>query len=173
MEDEKMLNNERIKLSTPWVIFYRQIQALFKKDPAVKVVYDQVDNVIRIYVEGGTKAEAIEKLLPSEKTFGNVTVRIVVIPSNLDENNKISLFEKAFDGNPILSTIISGELFGNSVNYVLFKKEVVQFYNDDLSDAHGVCSTLYQEIAKEVFGEDKGVFFCTEVDGSDLEEFEE
>ena len=39
--------------------------------------------------------------------------------------------------------------------------------NDDLSDAHGICSTLYQDLAKEVFGESEGIFFCTEVSPMD------
>jgi hypothetical protein len=172
MEKEKTLNNERVGLASPWIIFYRQIETLFKKDPAVKVIFDQVDNVVKIYVEGSTKAEAIEQLLPSEKEFGNVTVKVQVIPANLDSTNKISLFEKAFDGNPILTNIISGELFGKPISYVLFKKEVVQFYNDDLGDAHGVCSTLYQDLIKEVIGQDEGIFYCTEVEDMDPE-FEE
>ena len=31
--------------------------------------------------------------------------------------------------------------------YVVFKNCVVQFFNDNLDDAHGVISTLYQDIA--------------------------
>lgn len=45
--------------------------------------------------------------------------------------------------------------------------KVVQYFNDDLGDAHGVCSTLYQEIAKDVFGEHEGIFFCTNLPADD------
>ena len=49
----------------------------------------------------------------------------------------------------------------NPITYVIFKKEVVQYYNDSLSDAHGMCSTLYQDIAKRILDADEGIFFCT------------
>ena len=49
------------------------------------------------------------------------------------------------------------------MRYVLFKKEVVQYDSDDISDFHGVCSTLYQDLAKEIIGEDEGIYFCTDV----------
>ena len=29
--------NEKLKLSSPWMIFYKEIDALFKEDPDVKV----------------------------------------------------------------------------------------------------------------------------------------
>ena len=52
----------------------------------------------------------------------------------------------------------------NPITYVVFVNEVVQYFNDDLGDVYGQCSTLYQEIAKDVFGETEGVFFCTDVE---------
>ena len=33
------------------------------------------------------------------------------------------------------------------ITYVIFKNCVVQFFNDNLNDAHGLISTLYQNIA--------------------------
>jgi hypothetical protein len=158
---------ENIKLSSPWAIYFRQVQALFAEDSAVKVVFDENANELKIYVEGASKAEAIEKLLPTEKTFGNVVMKITVIPANNANEDKLTLISKAFEGNPALSDIISTELFDKPISYVLFRKEVVQYFNDDLSDAHGICSTLYQDLAKEVFGESEGIFFCTEVSPMD------
>ena len=51
--------------------------------------------------------------------------------------------------------------------YVVFKNCVVQFFNDNLNDPHGVLSTLYQDIAREVFGDcgmAGGVAYCTDVE---------
>ena len=53
-------------------------------------------------------------------------------------------------------------VFTNPVSYVIFEKKVVQFFNDDLSDAHGNMTTLYKDVAKDVLGEHHGVFFCTD-----------
>ena len=156
---------ENLQLSAPWVNFYRQIDAVFKDDPNVIVEYsagDGDDPVITMYVEGTDKAEAIAKLLPSERTFGAVTVSVKVVPSNAPDT-RASLFRKAFEGNPALSYIATVEgVLSNPVTYVVFRNKVVQYYNDNLGDVNGNCSTLYQNIASELFGGDDGIFFCTD-----------
>ena len=55
------------------------------------------------------------------------------------------------------------------ITYVIFKNCVVQFFNDNLNDAHGVISTLYQDIAAELFADylersKRGVHFNTDVE---------
>ena len=151
-------------LSSPWIKFYREIEALFKEDPEIKIVYDEDEPEVKLYVENTEKAEAIAQLLPAAKAFGNVVLKITIIPANaLGESPKASLFRKAFKGNPAFSFIASVEgIFTNPISYVVFKNKVVQFFNDDLSDINGNCSTLYQELAKDVFGETDGIFFCTD-----------
>jgi hypothetical protein len=73
-----------MKLSPPWISYFNQLKALFEKDPDVKLEYDDDKHMIEIYVKGEGKAEAIVKLLPERKTFGNVNIDIIVIPSNTD-----------------------------------------------------------------------------------------
>lgn len=52
--------------------------------------------------------------------------------------------------------------------YVVFKNCVVQFFNDNLNDPHGVVSTLYENIADEIFKDiqfpNDGVAFCTDIE---------
>lgn len=157
----------RTNMSAPWVIFYKELHELFREDPCVHVIYDEDQCEIKIYVEDSAKAYALNQLLPAEKEYGNVTILITVIPGNkvFKVCKKADLFEKAFDGNKALSYIrtVSG-IMTNDITYVVFAHKVVQYFNDDLGDAHGLCSTLYQEIAKDVFGEHEGIFFCTDVD---------
>lgn len=151
----------KVKLSAPWITFFREIEALFKEDPEVNVVHDEEKNIVKIFVDNDEKADALAKLLPGEKTFGNVTMTIEVIPANDSAESKISLFQKAFDGNPAFSFIKTVEgVF--TMSYVVFRKKVVQFFNDDLGDLNGLCSTLYQDIAKDVFKEQMGIYFCTD-----------
>ena len=158
----------RLHLSAPWVIFYREVEALFSEDHEVRVIYDEMENEIKLYVDNATKANALSVLLPGEKVFGNVTLKISVVPANLTGklNPKISLFEAAFENNKALSyihTIDDCGFLTNSITYVVFKNKVVQFFMDDLGDINGNCSTLYQTIAKDIFGEQDGIFFCTDV----------
>lgn len=157
----------KINLSPPWIIYYREIEEMFKFDPEVRVLYNNDEYEVRLYVENAEKAEALSALIPREKEFGNITMKVNVVPANevnssIDERSE--LFKKAFKGNGALSYItdIRGVL-GYDITYIVFKRTVVQYFNDDISDANGNCSTLYQEIAKHIFGEDTGVFFCTDV----------
>lgn len=161
----------KFKLSAPWVMFYNEIKALFGRDPEIEVVYDEEDNDIRLYVENTEKAEALQELLPAERKFGNITVTVTVIPANKLRAKKASLFRKALQGNPafVLEQTVEG-VFTNPVSYIVFAREVVQYWIDDLGDLHGIYSTLYEDIARDVFEDPDGVFFCTEA-GEEL--FEE
>lgn len=158
-----------MKLSPPWVKFYKEFEALFKDDPGIKMVFEEPDAEsdgykIKLFVEGGNKAEALTELLPTEKQFGNVTIYIEVVPANLNKENVVQLYRAAFEGNPAFA--YAEAVTGISVpnfNYVVFEPEVVQFFNDDLGDINGYCTTLYQEIAKDVFKEQPGVYFCTDL----------
>lgn len=155
------MTTKNIKLSPPWIVFYEKINALFKDDPAVKVDYDEDTKAIRLYVEGAEKADALSQLLPTEKTFGDITVKVTVIPANMESPSRLQLFQKAFEGNPAFAYIHeSGGIF--NFNYVVFKAKVVQYEGDNTGDLNGLTSTLYQDIAKDVFEDVSGVFFCTE-----------
>ena len=52
----------------------------------------------------------------------------------------------------------------DDITYIIFEKEVVQYFADDLGDLHGINSTLYQDLAKEIFGESSNIHFCTDSD---------
>ena len=155
-------------LSTPWVTFAREIDAIFSEDPEVTVVYQNDNKEIKIYVDNYAKADAIAAIIPQEKTFGNVTVKVIVIPSNEDLVNRITLFRNAFAGNPILNRIETVTPAPNGpVNYVIFNREILSFFNDDLSDFYGAESTLAEDIARDVFDiGDDAICFCTEVNFS-------
>ena len=151
-----------LKLSAPWHTYYKELNELFKFDDEVRIVYDTDEQIINIYVESTAKADAMAAVLPTEKEFGAITVQINVVPANPTfkkaKSVRGSLYEDLFRGNPIVT--IEG-VMTNPITYVIFKKEVVQYYNDSLSDAHGMCSTLYQDIASRVLNAGEGIFFCT------------
>ncbi len=162
----------KLKLSAPWCTYYRQVQAMFKHDKEIRVMYDEDAREIKLYVDNETKAAALSQLLPDTMTFGNVSLNITIIPSNMDKatdiksvvfKDAIDLIQAALDGNGAVAQFYPVErVFINRMLYVAFQKEVVQFFNDDLSDIRGMCSTLYANIANELFGRLNGVFFCTD-----------
>jgi hypothetical protein len=152
-----------LKLSSPWDEYYHELCALFKRDDEVRIVYDEDNNLITIYVEDGTKADAIAEVLPIEKKFGNMALTINVIPCNGVRRRKSNtVFEDVFYNNPIFSYVkVLPDFTGTSFVFVVFKKEVIQYYNDIFTDINGVRSTLAQDIAGNVFEVDPGTFFCT------------
>ena len=161
------MDNKKVGLSAPWVTFYREINALFGDDPDIRIEYDEDEPEVKLFVDDADKADALTQLLPVEKAFGNIVLKITVIPANEDKVTRAKLIARAFHGNPVYSygTTIDG-IMSNPIHYVVFVNKVVQFYNDDLGDVNGNCSTLYQEIAKDILGEDEGVHFCTDVENS-------
>lgn len=152
----------KTELAAPWVTYVKELTALFEQDKAISVKYDENNNEVKLYVDGEKKEAALKELLPCEKEFGNVTLRITVIPANATFHSSADLIRDAFEGNPALNNVMTLQTPLGVVDYAIFKKKVVQFYNDDLSDPHGYKSTLYENIARDVF---KGcaVYFCTDV----------
>ena len=159
----KEINNKELNMVSPWAEYLNQLEAFFKEDDDVRVEYDNEAMVIKIYVDGAAKAEALSKLLPTSKKFGNVEIKVNIIPANPLDTSRIGLFKKAFEGNRAVADIETiSDISSNDFNFIIFKPEVVQYYNDDLSDFNGICSTLYQDLAKELFGETEGCYFCTD-----------
>ena len=160
-----MDENERkaLKKSPPWVSWVSALRALFSADPQVWIKYDN-ERDVKLFVSSAPKAEALRQLLPETVEFGNVTLNVGVVPANV-QATKADLFQQAFAGNEIVKGFIPVEnVFTNPVVYMVFKREVVQFWDDDLGDPHGNRTTLYQEIAKDIFQEHGGVLFCTDND---------
>lgn len=168
------MSNEKVKLklSPPWIIYVNMITALFGGDPDINIEYYNDAPEIVLYVDDSLKAEAISQLLPTIKTFGNVELSITVVPSNNDNSEEVfystkELFEAAFKKNPAFSAVYEVKgLFNHTLTYVVFKNKVVQFFSDNLNDIHGLVSTLYESIARELFEEAEliSVFYNTDIE---------
>lgn len=177
MNVEKLKNNSNLKkgeskvgIYSPWIIFYRQIEALFKEDPEVRVKYVDETHTIQLFVDNRSKADALTRILPTSRTYGNVKVSISVIPANI-KYSVADDFTVAFSGNRAVSHFtrvdeIPGMVLSNPITYCVFNKKVVQYPADDLSSESGVASTLYQDLAKEIFCDTStdGVYFCTDTE---------
>ena len=161
--NSKEIDITNCDISSPWYLFYKEMYELFKDDPEVKLNFyeaSEADNgmpKLEVLVDNLDKADALERLLLKEKIFGGVMLKIVVIPPNYDEEESPEVFKRAFKGNPALDRIETNDIS----DYVVFRNQVVQYFADNIDDIHGFRSTLYEEIAREVFGDTHGVFFCT------------
>jgi len=171
----------KLKLSPPWITYYNEVEAMFRNDKNIHVVLDEDNCELKVYVDGpASQYEALAKLLPTEKEFGNIVLEIKVIPANAPEKKLIrvsqlandeemdlrDLFASAFRGSKTVVEIVPvAGVFGFNACYVVFAKEVVQFFDDNLGDLNGMRSTLYENIARDIFNPINGVMYCTSVEG--------
>lgn len=158
-----MRNTERLNLADPWIIYWRQLKELFWGDEEIDIFYNDEEKRITIRVDNTDKYNALNLLLPGEKEFGNVKIGIVVIPSNLGQKSRADYIKDLFKNNPEISRIQTIEnVFGNPVTYVAFRPDIVQYPADNLHDINGNKTTLREDLARELLGEEEGIAFCTD-----------
>jgi hypothetical protein len=172
------MSDARMKLSPPWWTYVKKMEALFDGDPqiAFDVGLETQNPHVVLACNNGDKVTALRQILPYQVTFGNVTLNIIVdgVASNRTFKTKKELFDAAFKGNPVYvysvysvyPVVPTDDEYGFSMVYVVFKCCVVQYFCDNMNDCHGIESTLYQEIAKEILTGDgaQGVYFNTNVE---------
>lgn len=156
-----------ISKAPPWETFYHEIEALFDGDLDIDVMrsYSEKEKRIVIYVQNNEKYEILTRYMPTKRNFGGVEVLIELVPADKKEvkNNTQEDMKKLFAGNGNVSRVETLEIPGGSVTYVAFKKDVVQFYDDNLADINRNKSMLMEAVARDVLNEPiDGVYFCTD-----------
>jgi len=148
------------RLSPPWYTYHRKVQAMFGRDPEVYVKdLAEVENdkySYMILVSDKKKAEAIKAILPQNIQMGNVGIDLAILgPDENDidplEESDTEIYTAAFSGNPVFVETAVKSFGPITASYCIFKKEVIQFQNDDLSDYCGNYSGLASDIARELF----------------------
>ena len=167
------MTEARLKILPPWTIVIKKLQALFDGDPqiAFNCDFSGVHPTVTLACNNGDKVAALLQILPQEVNFGNVTLDVNVdgIPSNRAFTSKVELFDTAFKGNPAYAYSVCPAEEGYQwigTTYVVFNNCVVQFAADNLNDCHGIISTLYEDIARDILTGDavQGVYFNTDVE---------
>ena len=157
---EKVFKGEA-KLSPPWFGYYKKLVQLFKGDDEIEIEFNEFSTIpeVKVFVHNSVKADALSRLLPTTKQYGNVTLKVTVIPSNVGEVSRVTLMKRAFENNPNFSFAVPTD---GPASYIVFKGNIAQYFDDNLSDVYGNVTMLYQDLAKEIFGEEDGIHFCTE-----------
>jgi hypothetical protein len=123
----------RFKISPPWVIMVRKLEALFDGDPMIAFNVDynaEGGPTVILSTNDGEKAAALVKILPEGVNYGGVTLHIGVDCPNMANlafpNNKV-LFETAFKGNPAFAYAMAPSIEGYNwlpMVYVVFKNPI-------------------------------------------------
>lgn len=153
---------ENVKLSPPWYTYYHKIDAMFGSDPDIQIKFNEDTMTLKLFVDNQAKADALTKVLNQEIDFGNVKLNVEVVPSDKVDSVE-QLYKTVFAGNPVFNDVIEEcDPSAPKATYVVFNPMIVQFYNDNLGDAFRNETTLHQEIAKDLFVQQPGVYFCTD-----------
>jgi len=153
-------------LSAPWYTYVRKLRALFEADPEVRVLFHEDTNTVELVADTVKKAEAIRKLLPTEVRFGHILVKVHVISASQPAPGIHSIIREAFKGNPNFVDCLTS-IGPVSSTFVVFANKVVQIWNDDITDANGLLSTLPEAVASEVLALPNGVY-CNTAPGKDI-----
>ncbi|MCL2336141.1 MAG: hypothetical protein FWC60_01840 [Firmicutes bacterium] len=161
-----MPNENSSRLSPPQYTYYNYIKHSIGNDPCVNVADMKEmgggNYVIPIHVQGHERAVALATILELHKSMGNLSIDIeifcgnqMVTPSENTENSEslLKLYEQALSTNRYFACAKINELLpGYPSIFPVFKKEVIQFYNDDLSDLYrnfnGVAADVFREVFK-------------------------
>lgn len=157
---------DSLKLQSPWVSYTNKIRELFKRDREIRMTWSDETLELKMYVDNPRKAKAISKILPAVKVFDKTIVKIYIIPSNnehIEDTEEEITIKDAFIGNPVFSYTRSFYLQTNPITYVVFAKEVIQYYNDDLDDLFCAKSCLAEDLARDVFVNLPATHFCTDI----------
>ena len=157
------------KLEAPWYTYQKKVKAKFDRDPDITVgeIYQKEngkDYGFDVEVRNHEKYLALDRVLNRMKIFGNIALFITLYDEeNTLEDEAITVYKTIFKGNPIVRKVDDViDATGTHHGYVVFEPEIIQFYDDDLSDYHRNWSGLAQNIARELFDDAAhGVYFCT------------
>ena len=148
----------------PWSEYVQAAKSLFEDDPDVVVddatLLESGDYKVTVRVHGDDKAESISELLPTELTYGNVTLYIDVVPDNERELSIADHIRRAFAGNPLYLDVVepATSLTTFGAVYALFMPECVQYYSDSLGSPYGATTCTVEEVARKVLSLPDGVF---------------
>ncbi|MFZ3589950.1 hypothetical protein ACOI1C_11875 [Bacillus sp. DJP31] len=134
-------------------------------DPCVTVLNlielpKEAGYLIPILVEDQEIAEALATILTLQKDLGNLTIFVAVlsqgqlvspIGSNLTPEDIVKLYTTAFETNRFFKSVVAQEVFLGDVSvFPVFKKSVIQFFNDDLSDLFRHFNAVAAEVFRDV-----------------------
>lgn len=162
---------KKVGLQSPWVTYRNLLNAMFKDDQEVEVGNVEDDGngtgiyTVRVLVHNYDKFLAMKDVLHQSIVMGNITLNIELVcdvDTDDDQETDIEKLKKVFQGNRIVKDFREvKDIAGATHNFVLFWPEVVQFWNDDMSDFYGNWNGLAEDIARSLFKVDGSINFCT------------
>jgi hypothetical protein len=155
-------------LQSPWVIFHKGIYNLFTQDPDITVeptIRKCGDGLYETHISSSNfeKLNALKKIIKNEIQMGNILVRVIFDYDAPTDSISADDWKTAFEGNPLFKDIVSVPTpTGGAVNYVLFTRDILTYFVDDVTDLYGNKHIIVADLVKQVVNETIGINICTE-----------
>ena len=159
-------SNQNLHLSAPWHTYRNMLAHMFSLDEDITVgnITGEGDALsLRIDVLNNRgKCEALNQLLKKTVAFGSVTLTISVENSFSNSDSAADIAKTALAYNRLVKDIVvKKDMTGTDHTFVVFYPEVIQFFNDDLTDYCGNFNALAEDVAREIFNTDICANYCT------------
>jgi hypothetical protein len=154
----KKVTANKVGISAPWVTYFKEVYNLFANDANVTVDPQLTDDGngkyhFNITSDNQKKLAALRKVLKTEIVMGNITLKINLNYTGDTEPATLEDWVNAFEGNPYFATTATSEAPGLDFGYAIFERDIITFFNDDLTDycgnAHKVVADVVRDVTKE------------------------
>lgn len=142
-----MSENGKVGLSSPWCEFYNLLKAFFANDRSITITDegDEKDGkyVIDISCAKVNVLASLQKLIGTQRSYGNITVEIKYISTSdaiCDEEVIDALADTGY-----LFDVQEAEIPLGTFTFAIMRPKVVQFYSDDISDLYGNTNLTAQD----------------------------
>ena len=169
-----------VYLSAPWVTYFKMVYNVLGGDPEINMPVEitlEKDGVYSFYIESSnsTKIIALSKVLRNTIQMGNITINVdfrctdntVAIKPETDEVT-VQDYDDAFVGNKFFVKTESIKSPMGVFEYAIFSRDIITFFNDDISDYHCNAHYIVADIIKEI-ANDSPVMPCTYYEAEDAD----
>ena len=147
-----------VNLEAPWYRFGKILGKLFEKDSEVSITADEEkDGIYNIYIssDNAAKLACMKKLFGEERVMGNITVKL-----NYKDTSKNIIngedFKVAFADTEMLVVVEEAMTpIGQEFTYPIMVKDIIQFYDDDITDIYGNANLTVRDAVLEVLDTDR------------------
>jgi hypothetical protein len=142
-----------MNLSAPWYTYAKKVKAFFAYDDDVTVGdledLDGGEYSLTITVADPTKAYALQKIIQPDTEFGDIHVYTKVALEGVESPEEI--LRAAFKGHSAVADVAKKLVPGGKYVYLRFLPEIIQFFDDDISDYSGNHTELINKVAENIF----------------------
>jgi len=150
-----------VQLSPPWVTYFKMIYNLLEKDEEITMpeqIEEVEPGVYSFYIESSNSCKIISlsKILKNVIQMGNITVKIefrctnaALITATSDDITPQD-YKDAFENNPYFVEVVSIKSPVGVFNYAVFSRDIITFFNDDLTDYCNNTHYIVADIVREI-----------------------